>query len=136
MSELIKVVYVGNKPTAFDSVARSGKTWAGKGDVQEVTDVQAKALLKYPDQWALVNEADASKVAKPQSITATDEDGKKQTIDPEAFKAPIEQMTKVELVALAKSKWDKDLSIQLSKKQLLDEIIEFEATLQPVAVES
>ena len=62
MSNLVPVVYVGNKPHAFDNIAHSGKSWQGKGDVQEVTDAQAKLLLKYPDQWALANEADRAAV--------------------------------------------------------------------------
>ena len=73
MSNLVQVVYVGNKPHAFDNVAHSGKCWAGKGDVQEVTDAQAKLLLKYPDQWALANEADRAAVEAPVSIQGKDE---------------------------------------------------------------
>jgi hypothetical protein len=55
-SGLVKIVYVGRKPSAIDNVARSGKLWNGFGDVQEVTSVQANILLRYPDQWAVFDQ--------------------------------------------------------------------------------
>jgi hypothetical protein len=49
----VRIKYVGRKPFATDNVARSGKQWAGRGDVQEVTEAQAKILCRYPDQWGV-----------------------------------------------------------------------------------
>jgi hypothetical protein len=129
MSNLVPVVYVGNKPHAFDNIAHSGKSWQGKGDVQEVTDAQAKLLLKYPDQWALVNEADRATVEAPVSIEGKDENGKAVTIDPDDLKKPLEKMNKAELAALAKQSWDKELDPAMTKKAMIDQIEEWQHEL-------
>lgn len=132
MTQLVPVVYVGNKPEAYDNIARSGKTWAGKGDIQEVTEAQAKLLVKFPDQWQLADATDVERVETPTSITATDTDGQEVAVDPEVFKQPIEKMTKVELVAYAKDKFGKDLDVNKGKKLLLDQIEEWERDLDTV----
>jgi hypothetical protein len=129
MSNLVQVVYVGNKPHAFDNVAHSGKCWTGKGDVQEVTDAQAKLLLKYPDQWALANEADRAAVEAPVSIQGKDEDGEPVSIDPDDLKKPLEKMNKTELTALAKQTWDKELDPAMTKKAMIDQIEEWQHEL-------
>ena len=129
MSNLVPVVYVGNKPHAFDNIAHSGKSWQGKGDVQEVTDAQAKLLLKYPDQWALANDADRAAVEAPVSIQGTDEDGQPVSIDPDDLKKPLEKMNKTELTALAKESWDKDLDPAMTKKAMIDQIEEWQHEL-------
>lgn len=129
MSNLVPVVYVGNKPHAFDNIAHSGKSWQGKGDVQEVTDAQAKLLLKYPDQWALVNEADRAAVEAPVSIQSTDDAGEAVTIDPDDLKKPLEKMNKAELSALAKQSWDKELDPAMTKKAMIDQIEEWQHEL-------
>jgi len=129
MSNLVKLVYVGNKPSAFDNVAHSGKCWNGKGDVLEVTDAQAKLLLKYPDQWNLADEADRARVETPVSIQSTGEDGQTVTIDPEDLNKPLEKMNKAELLALAKETWDKDLNVTMTKKAMIDQIEEWKHEL-------
>ena len=129
MSNLVPVVYVGNKPHAFDNIAHSGKSWQGKGDVQEVTDAQAKLLLKYPDQWALANEADRAAVEAPVSIEGKDENGEAVTIDPDGLKKPLEKMNKAELAALAKQSWDKELDPAMTKKAMIDQIEEWQHEL-------
>lgn len=129
MSNLVPVVYVGNKPHAFDNIAHSGKSWQGKGDVQEVTDAQAKLLLKYPDQWALANEADRAAVEAPVSTEGKDENGEDVTIDPDDLKKPLEKMNKAELSALAKQSWDKELDPAMTKKAMIDQIEEWQHEL-------
>lgn len=129
MSNLVPVVYVGNKPHAFDNIAHSGKSWQGKGDVQEVTDAQAKLLLKYPDQWALANEADRAAVDAPVSIQSQDKNGEAVTIDPDDLKKPLEKMNKAELSALAKQSWDKELDPAMTKKAMIDQIEEWQHEL-------
>lgn len=129
MSNLVPIVYVGNKPHAFDNIAHSGKSWQGKGDVQEVTDAQAKLLLKYPDQWALANEADRATVEAPVSIQSQDENGEAVTIDPNDLKKPLEKMNKAELAALAKQSWDKELDPAMTKKAMIDQIEEWQHEL-------
>ena len=123
-SPLIAVRYVGRKPTAYDNVARSGATWNGPGDVQYVTDAQAKLLIKFPDQWELVNESDAAQVNAPVSISVIDEDGDRVSIDPEALAKPLERMSKSELVALAKDRWGTHLDARTSTTRMLDQIEE------------
>lgn len=129
MTQLVAVKYVGKKPAAFDNIARSGITWNGHGDVQEVTESQAALLIKFPDQWVLDNEEDVLRVDVPSNIKAVDEDGDTVVIDPTAFKKPIEKMTKVEIVAYAKDKFGKDIDVALTKKALIDIVEEFEREL-------
>lgn len=133
MSELINIVYVGNKPTAYDNVAKSGKCWSGKGDVQEVTEAQAKQLIKYPDQWALANEADLEAVQTSGTVEVTNEDGEIVDVTNADMKKPLEKMTKAELVGLALAKWGKELSVDKNKKDLIDAIEEFMRDLEPIA---
>ena len=129
---LIKLVYVGNKPAAYDNIARSGKTWNGKGDVQEVTDAQAKLLLKFPDQWQLVDAKDKAAIEAPVSISVTGEAGEDVIVDPETFKQPIEKLSKSELSAYALNKWGKDLSANKNRKDMIDQIEEWERDLDVV----
>lgn len=126
---LIAVRYVGKKPSAYDSVARSGAVWNGPGDVQEVTDAQAKLLIKYTDQWQLANPDDLTAVNAPISITVVDEDGDSVAIDPDRFKLPLERMSKAELIALAKDRWGKTLDARRSSKHLIDQIEEYQRDL-------
>lgn len=129
MTEFVNIVYVGNKPHAFDNVAKSGKSWEGKGAVQQVTDKQAKILLKYPDQWALENEGDQAVVDTPNTVDSVGENGEAVVVNEEDLKKPLERMTKPELVAFAKDKWGKDLDVSLSKKLMIDQIEEWLQTI-------
>jgi hypothetical protein len=70
---MVKIKYVGAKESAPDLWYGSGKTWNGKGDVQEVTELQAKKLLVHPDEFALADEADAAKLADATKVTVTPE---------------------------------------------------------------
>lgn len=129
MTNLVEIVYVGKKPFSMDNVAGSGKLWNGMGDIQQVTEQQAKTLLKYPDQWGLVNGGDAAAIAKPVVVevdTGTNEAGEHQTetFDVEELKKPLERMSKAELVALAKVKFGADLDAGDGKKALIDQIEE------------
>lgn len=129
MLKLIPVRYVGKKAAAYDNVARSGVTWNGNGDVQQVTDAQAKLLLKYPDQWELADAADQAAIDAPVSIEVTDEDGDQVSIDPDAFNKPLEKMSKAELKAYAQDKWGKELDARKSTKAMIDQIEEWQRDL-------
>ena len=133
MTKLIALRYVGKKPAAYDNIARSGVTWNGFGDVQEVSDAQAKLLLKYPDQWALADARDESAVSAPVSISVQDEDGDDVAIDPEALSKPLEKMSKAELKAFAHQKWGQELDARKSTKAMIDQIEEWERDLEPKA---
>src|SRR3982750_4339956 len=119
---MVAVRYVGKKPTAIDNVAGSGKTWNGKDDVQEVTEAQARRLIKHPDQWQLVDESDAAAVGKAPVVTVTDEDGKPADVDEDGLKKPLEKMNKAELIAYAKVRYNKELAPTLGKKAMIDQI--------------
>lgn len=125
MTNTVKVKYVGKKPFAIDNVSGSRKQWHGNGDVQEVTDAQAKVLIKYPDQWALVDLADMARVNAPVSIQSTDEDGDSVAIDPNALSKPLERMSKAELVAYASEKLGQKLDARKSTKGMIDQIEEW-----------
>jgi len=129
MTNLVKVAYVGKKPHAFDNISHSGKSWNGYGDVQSVTEQQAKQLLNHPDQWALVNEADRKAVEAPVVIHGTDEHGVAVTIEQSDLKKPLEKMSKAELMALANKTWGKSLDQTLSKKYMIDQIEEWQRDL-------
>lgn len=130
----IKIVYVGKKPFAYDNVAKSGKCWAGNGDVQEVAPNEAKQLLKYPDQWALADVGDAEAVNTPTTTEVQGEDGETVNVLDSDLTKPLENMSKSELVAFAKAKFGKKLDARMSSKNLIDAIEEFERDLEPVAV--
>lgn len=132
MERMVSLMYVGAKPFARDNVARSGVTWNGPGDIQSVTDAQAKMLLKYPDQWELAEEKDRETVEAPVSITVTDEDGDDVVVDPEALAKPLEKMSKAELKAYAQSIWGKDLDARKSTKAMIDQIEEWQRDLPPL----
>lgn len=129
MTDLVKIQYVGNKKSAFDNVARTGVTWEGFGDIKEVREDQARVLLKYPDQWILIDEADRARIESTESIKVVDEDGDTVVVDPDAFKKPIEKMTKSEIVAYAANKFGKELDVNKGKKTLIDMVEEFERDL-------
>ncbi len=129
MTPMIKLVYVGKKPTAYDNIAHSGKTWNGHGDVQEVTDIQARMLLKFPDQWQLADEEDRPAVEHIESIKEIDEDGDQVIIDPDAFNKPLEKMSRAEMVAYAKNRWGKVLVVTMAKKLMIDQIEEWQRDL-------
>jgi hypothetical protein len=122
----VKIKYVGNKPVTFDSITRSGTVWNGKGDVKEVPEATAKALLKYPDQWALENPSDIPLISQAEVIKVTDEDGDQVVVDSDALKKPLEKMSKTELKAFAKRRYSRELDARKSSKNLIDEIEELE----------
>lgn len=130
----INIVYVGKKPFAYDNVAKSGKCWAGKGDVQAVTPNEAKQLLKYPDQWALADAADAEAVNTPTTTEVQGENGETVNVPDADLTKPLEKMSKSELAAFAKAKFGKKLDARKATKELIDAIEEFERDLEPVAV--
>lgn len=132
MAKLIAVKYVGKKPAAYDNVARSGVTWNGHGDVQQVTDAQAKMLLKFKDQWVLADSADEAAVNAPVSIQVTDEDGDVVSIDPDYLTKPLEWMSKSELKAFAQVKWGKELDGRKSTKAMVDQIEEWQRDLPEI----
>ena len=132
MEKMIEIKYVGKKPSAFDNVAGSRKCWNGQGDAQEVTPRQAKVLLKYPDQWQLVDPDDA-KLLGVTFVTGKDEEGNETSVQEGDLKMPIEKMKKDEIVAYALDKWGKEIDPSLPKAQMIDQCEEWENTLQPLA---
>lgn len=129
---MIDIIYVGKKPWTRDNVAGSGKAWAGNGDVQQVTENQAKALLKYPDQWALAHDKDAAKVDGPITVAVTDPQSGVTTEVPAAVLAkPLESMSKAELTAYGAS-INLKLAPALSKKQMIDAVEEAQKGPEPL----
>lgn len=128
---MIGIKYVGRKPFCFDRVAHSGKTWNGNGDVQDVTVAQARRLLKHPDEFALSNEADAVNLDHVVAIMTTDEDGKDVTVEESDLKKPLERMSRAELKVYAKVTFNKDLAATQSRKLMLDQIEEWQQTVNP-----
>ena len=120
----VNIVYVGKKPAAIDNVANSGKVWHGHGDVQEVTPVQAAALLKFPDQWQLEGGEDgAGLVVELPPVEVKSETGEALEIDPATLNAEnLDKMTKDELRAYAQHKLGKELKPAMAKAEMLNHI--------------
>lgn len=132
MVDLIAVAYVGKKPFAFDNVAGSGKCWKGAGDVQEVTLPQARVLVRYPDQWGLVNEDDYARVLEPAVMQHIDERGRMIGMTDQDLRKPLEKMSKVELLVYAQHHFGKELAQGLSKKAMIDQIEEWKNELDVI----
>lgn len=129
---MIGIVYVGLKPWARDNVAGSGKSWAGRGDVQEVSENQAKMLLKYPDQWGLDNPEDADQLGGPVMVSVIDPTtGEKTEVAQSSLAKPLEKMSKAELAAFG-AKMKLSLAPTLSKKQMIDAIEEAQKGPEPL----
>ncbi|MDE4918270.1 hypothetical protein ACUXAV_000309 [Cupriavidus metallidurans] len=129
---MIEIIYVGKKPWTRDNVAGSGKAWDGPGDVQEVTENQAKVLLKYPDQWALANEKDAEKVGGPVTVAVTDtQTGVTTDVPATVLAKPYEKMNKAELVTFGAS-IKLALDPAMSKKAMIDAIEEAQKGPEPL----
>lgn len=129
---MIGIVYVGLKPWARDNVAGSGKSWAGRGDVQEVSENQAKMLLKYPDQWGLENPEDADRLGGPVTVSVIDPTtGEKTEVAQSSLAKPLEKMSKAELAAFG-ARMKLSLAPTLSKKQMIDAIEEAEKGPEPL----
>lgn len=129
MSAFVKLRYVGKKLVAIDNVARTGITWNGNGDVQEVPDHAAKALLKFPDQWELADEGELEKAEVSDSVRVVDEDGDSVIVEQSDLSKPLERMSKTELKAFALSRYGKELDVKKSTKSLIDQIEEFEVDI-------
>lgn len=100
MSKL-NVRYVGRKPSRTDTVAGTGITWVGEGDVQAVPAEAWPALSKHPDIWQLVLEDE------PQQPTAVSPGPSLSDADPQQGAAPgpsLHAMSRDDLFALAVSR--------------------------------
>ena len=62
-------------------------------------------------------------------MQVADENGGQVEIDQVELSKPVEKMSKPELIALAQKNWQKELSPDLSKKQMIDEIEAWTAEL-------
>lgn len=63
--KIVLIKYIGKKDFFPDFVSQSGKSWNGYGDVQEVTEAQAKKLLVHDDEFAEKSAHDALLAAQP-----------------------------------------------------------------------
>ena len=124
---MVKIEYVGKKLSATDNVAGSRATWNGPGDVVEVTEPQAKVLLRYPDQWALYDTKDQKRVDKPVMVEVVGSGGDIESVDDANLSNPLEKMDKNELKAYAKKHFNKDLDGRMSSKLMVDQIEEWQA---------
>lgn len=99
---LVAIEYVGLKPAAIDNVSGSGKTWAGAGDVQHVTQAQAEKLLAHPDQWRLADQQAEQKPAaapKPKAKAKAEAEAKADDSAPSVIIPAPDDMTDPSLVA-------------------------------------
>lgn len=129
---MIEVKYVGKKPSAIDNLTQSGKTWNGHGDVQSVTVAQARRLIVYADQWELANPGDLDAVNEPVVTQVLDRDGKPVDVTENDLKRPLEKMSPAELVAVARTRFNKTLNVKMGRTRLIDEIEALDKGMDPI----
>lgn len=129
---MIEIIYVGRKKNAIDNVSGSGKVWTGKGDVQGVTERQARILLKYPDQWELTKDSDKPAMQKEQITRFLDPAGERIEVAEAELKAPMEKMSANQLRAYAITTFNKTFGPNYSRKRLIDEIEEMAKGMDPM----
>ncbi len=118
---MAKVKYVGVKEVAIDLWYGSAKNWQGAGDVQEVTEQQAKRLCSHVGEFERVEEVVVEGDDSKQPEQSSDPE-----LDADALAAkPIEKMTKDELEAYARAAFGKELDKRHSRKVLVDEVQSF-----------
>jgi len=128
---MAQVKYIGRKATAIDNVANSGVMWNGNGDVQAVTDRQARILVKYADQWTLAEESDSILLKKEPVMAFINPEGERVEIPESAMKKPLEHMDMDELRAYALEFYQKSFGPRISRKRLVDEIEELQRGMEP-----
>jgi hypothetical protein len=129
---MIELRYIGRKAWAIDPVGGTGTVWDGNGDVQAVTVGAARKILKHPDEWELANPDDASRLEVNTLHHTIDEDGKPTEVDDADLAKPVERMTRAELKVFAKLKFGRDIPATMSRAHMIDQIEEFEKTVNPV----
>ena len=129
---MIELRYIGRKAWAVDPVAGTPTVWDGPGDIQGVSVGAARKILRHPDEWELANPEDASRLEVNTSHTTTDEEGHLVEVDDADLKKPVDKMSRAELKVYAKTKFGRDVSASTSRAHLIDQIEEFEKTLNPV----
>ncbi|MEJ7745361.1 MAG: hypothetical protein WKF61_01110 [Luteimonas sp.] len=128
---MAQVKYIGRKLTAVDNVANSRVTWNGNGDVQTVTDRQARILVGFADQWTLADESESILVKKEPVTAFINEDGDRVEIPESSFKKPLEHMDVNELRAYALEHYQKSFGPRMARKRLVDEIEELQRGMEP-----
>lgn len=88
-AQLVGVMYVGKKPNAVDSLARSGVTWNGRGDVQFVSEDAAVQLCGYPDQWWPAQDDVPTQEEVDELVAAFGVKGDKSVLKPIIIYAPV-----------------------------------------------
>lgn len=95
---LVDVEYIGDKDLKVDNVAGTDIVWAGKGDVQQVTEQAWRKLAKHPEVWRRA----ASAPPPPPPVT----DGKRWVLElgegDAAEKFVLDDMTVAEIKEFAK----------------------------------
>jgi hypothetical protein len=129
--EMAEVKYIGKKQTAVDNVAGSRVTWNGFGDVQTVTDRQARILVGYPDQWQLADESESIHVKKEPVTAFINPAGDRVEIPESSLKKALEHMDSDELRAYALEHYSKSFGPRVSRKSLMDQVEELQRGMEP-----
>jgi hypothetical protein len=128
---MAQVKYVGRKPAAVDNVANSRTVWNGYGDVQNVTDRQARILVQFADQWVLADESDSILLKKEPVTAFINHEGERVEVPESALKKPLEHMDMDELRAYALEHFQKSFGPRMSRKRMVDEIEELQRGAEP-----
>lgn len=128
---MAQVKYIGRKATAVDNVANSNTTWSGPGDVQTVTDRQARILVSFADQWVLDDDSESIAVRREPSTVFINPAGDRVEIPESALKKPLEHMDADELRAYALEHYQKSMHPRAGRKRMIDEIEEMQRGMDP-----
>lgn len=119
------VRYKGNRERQLDSLFDTGVVWHGDGDVQEVPDKAALALVTYcANNFERVEpESEAPKRVTPDPALTAVEAGRMLTIG--GRQVPMHEASRAELVRYAGDEYGLAVSDGHSREQIIQAIVDF-----------
>lgn len=128
---MIRIKYVGVQAPLVDAVAKTGILWED-GAVHAVSTRQARALLRHPDQWQLVDKKDAATLAKQPTINFINPEGKRVQIPETVLSTPLERLSADEVRAVALHRYGKTFRSDAARARMIDEIEDLAAGMDPI----
>lgn len=131
MNPIVQIKYIGRKATKRDNVADTGLEWT-PGQVHSVPRVAAIKLLRHPDVWVTDEAIDLPRLPRRDPIRdATDpvedeEEEENGHVRQASVLPNISTMNVKSLVALAKSRFGRDLDESKAAADLRQEIVAME----------
>lgn len=129
---MIRIKYIGVQDPLVDIVAKTGILWTAKA-VHAVSTRQARALLRHPDQWALVDpKKDEPILAKEPTINFINPEGKRVQIPESVIHQPLERLTPDEVRAVGLYKYGITFRPDAARARMIDEIEDIALGMDPL----